>query len=330
MAEVNVGIHPLFWDSVVLRTHRERIFFPFSPNRTNPCVVTLCNVRYRFSARHTVVSKLLCRFVTGEVVAALCSIHDAGFVFGDLKPENILITESGHFKVADFGACRPISEAAKNSLNRSRHALRTLRDGDWRVAAGLSPNPVYTIPFEQKDSDSDSDAVGEGGEGAEEEGQPRAEGTAAYMSPEVARGGAPGPGADAWALGCVAFLCLAGRPPIFAETVEITLARVVQFSSENASGSASQSSDHPSLPPAVSEAPRSLVRALMEPDPTVRLGVQQAANHEFLVQGGMNVFSLHRGKPVELARGTVAPTPNAAWSRRQNSMIWAPMPQEYR
>ena len=73
-----------------------------------------------------------------------------------------------------------------------------------------------------------------------------------------------------------------------------------------------------------------LVRALMEPSLSTRLGVEHAAQHEFLVQGGVDVFSLHRQKPVELAQGTVAPTPNAAWSRRQNSMIWAPMPQAYR
>ncbi|CAN0551543.1 unnamed protein product, partial [Ectocarpus sp. 8 AP-2014] len=61
---------------------------------------------------HGSLSEASTRFVVGEVVAALCSIHDNGFVFGDLKPENILITESGHIKVADFGACRPVSEAA--------------------------------------------------------------------------------------------------------------------------------------------------------------------------------------------------------------------------
>lgn len=269
----------------------------------------------------------------GEVVAALCSIHDAGFLFGDLKPENILITESGHVKVADFGACRPVSEAAKNSLNRSRDALRTLRDGDWRVAAGLPPNPVYTLPFGPKDSDSDGDgdAAGESAEGGNnQDEEARAEGTAAYMSPEVARGDTPGFGADAWALGCVTFLCLAGRPPIFAETDEIIMARVVRFAPGNAGSSAGAGSDHPTLPSAVSEPPRLLVRALMEPDLSTRLGVEHAAKHEFLVQGGVDVFSLHRQKPVELAQGTVAPTPNAAWSRRQNSMIWAPMPQAYR
>ena len=268
------------------------------------------------------------RFVIGEVVAALSSIHDAGFVFGDLKPENILITESGHVKVADFGACRPVSEAAMKSLNRSRDALRTLRDGDWRVAAGLPPNPVYTLPG-PKDGDSDGD--GEAVDINREEGESRAEGTAAYMSPEVARGDKPGLGADAWALGCVTFLCLAGRPPIFAETDEVIMARVVRFSSgTEGTSSAGEGSDHPALPPAVSEPPRLLVRALMEPNLSMRLGVEHAAKHEFLVHGGVDVFSLYRQKPVELAQGAVAPTPNAAWSRRQNSMIWAPMPQEYR
>ena len=28
-----------------------------------------------------------CRFVIGEVIAALVTVHDLGFVYGDLKPE---------------------------------------------------------------------------------------------------------------------------------------------------------------------------------------------------------------------------------------------------
>ena len=52
------------------------------------------------------------RFVMGEVVAALASVHDLGFVYADLKPENIVITEPGHIKLSDFGGCRPVSEGA--------------------------------------------------------------------------------------------------------------------------------------------------------------------------------------------------------------------------
>lgn len=47
------------------------------------------------------------RFIVGEVVSALASVHQAGFVFGDLKPENILVTATGHAKITDFGAVRP-------------------------------------------------------------------------------------------------------------------------------------------------------------------------------------------------------------------------------
>ena len=43
---------------------------------------------------------LVCRFVVGEVVAALRSVHELGFCYGDLKPENILLTEIGHAKVS--------------------------------------------------------------------------------------------------------------------------------------------------------------------------------------------------------------------------------------
>lgn len=299
----------------------------------------LSQTRVRTSA----VLTFLGRFVVGEVVAALCSVHDFGFVFGDLKPENVVITESGHIKLTDFGACRPTTAAAQRVLDKSRHALRTLRDGDWRGAAGQPSSPQYGTIGGGDDSDSESDGISDSGVegrlanssgnatgGANGDGQVRAEGTAAYMPPEVARGGAPGFGADAWALGCVTFLCLAGRPPIFAESDAAIMAKVVRFAVPGADGTRVGGEDLPNLPHSASAALRSFVGALMEPDPSIRLGVERATRHEFLVHDGMDVFSLHRKKPFELAQGTIAPTPNAAWSRRQHSMIWAPMPHEYR
>jgi len=72
---------------------------------------------------------------------------------------------------------------------------------------------------------------------------------------------------------------------------------------------------------------RDLINALLNPDRATRLSVRDAGFHAFFE--GVDVFSLHQGKPVELQRGEVAPNPGAAWSRRQNSSIWAPMPQEY-
>jgi serine/threonine protein kinase len=56
------------------------------------------------------------RFLIGEIVSALESIHNAGFVYGDLKPENIVLTTSGHAKLTDFGAVRPLTGAVRFSL----------------------------------------------------------------------------------------------------------------------------------------------------------------------------------------------------------------------
>ncbi len=76
------------------------------------------------------------RFLIGEVVAALGSIHDAGFVYGDLKPENIVLTTTGHAKLTDFGAVRPLTGASCCTVHGG-DCLRLLvpRDGALGVAS---------------------------------------------------------------------------------------------------------------------------------------------------------------------------------------------------
>jgi len=52
-------------------------------------------------------------------------------------------------------------------------------------------------------------------------------GTAAYMSPEQAKGKLVDKRADIWAFGCVLFECLSGRPVFEAETVAETIAAIL-------------------------------------------------------------------------------------------------------
>jgi serine/threonine protein kinase len=104
----------------------------------------------------TPLSHLCTRFVLGEVVAALLSLHALGLSYNDLKPENILVTDSGHIKIADFGACRAFTAPAKDTLEGAMKALSggtALRNGDWKVGPDEVPEASGDLDFSTVDVD---------------------------------------------------------------------------------------------------------------------------------------------------------------------------------
>ena len=74
------------------------------------------------SAVHCVLCTVFCFFL--EVCVGLRAVHSLGYAFGDLKPENILLTASGHAKLTDFGAARPLPghSAAAQAIRSARRA----------------------------------------------------------------------------------------------------------------------------------------------------------------------------------------------------------------
>jgi len=105
---------------------------------------------------------------------------------------------TGHVKLTDFGACRPLTKEAEEVVKEGRGAVRRLGAGGWNG------------------SSSGGEGVGGGkGEEEKEEEDERIEGTVGYMPPEVIRDGSrPDKGADCWALGCLIYQCIIGRPPV--------------------------------------------------------------------------------------------------------------------
>jgi serine/threonine-protein kinase len=85
-------------------------------------------------------------------------------------------------------------------------------------------------------------------------------GTAAYMSPEQARGKFVDQRADIWAFGCVLFEMLTGQSAFGGEDVPITLARVL-----------AQDTKMDSLPAMISPAVRQTLRLCLEKDPKQRI-----------------------------------------------------------
>jgi hypothetical protein len=161
--------------------------------------------------------------VAKQIAEALEAAHEKGIVHRDLKPGNVKVTPDGNVKVLGFGLAKAWGgegDAGTSSADPSESPTLA-RTG---TAAGLIV------------------------------------GTAAYMSPEMARGKPVDKRADIWAFGLVLFEMLTGRPLFAGETVSDVLASVLKTDP-----------DWSGLPGTVPSAVRGLLRRCLERDPRRRL-----------------------------------------------------------
>ena len=127
-----------------------------------------------------------------ELAEALTAAHEAGIVHRDLKPENVMVRPDRHVKVLDFGLAK------------------------LREAADESGTPI----------EDEATQIATFSEEMTREG--RVFGTAAYMSPEQARGLAVDFRSDIFSLGIVLYEMATGVSPFRGNTMTDTLSAIVR------------------------------------------------------------------------------------------------------
>jgi eukaryotic-like serine/threonine-protein kinase len=137
--------------------------------------------------------------IAAQIAEALGAAHDQGVIHRDLKPANIKVKGDGTVKVLDFGLAKATGPA---------EAGHYMNGGSVRLQADLSQSPTITTPAMTQ--------IGV------------LLGTAAYMSPEQAKGRPADKRSDVWAFGCVFYEMLTGQRAFADDDISETLAAVLK------------------------------------------------------------------------------------------------------
>jgi Tol biopolymer transport system component len=202
--------------------------------------------------------------IAKQIAEALEAAHEQGIIHRDLKPANVKVRPDGTVKVLDFGLAKAMEPASG-------------------VLPSMSMSPTITTP-----------AMTQAG---------AILGTAAYMSPEQARGKTVDERADIWAFGVVLHEMLTGQRLFTGDGISDTLAAVLKTAP-----------DWRWLPASTPAGLRRLLHRCLEKDPRRRL--------QAIGEARVQIEDLVSGAP-EPAGVVALALPPLVWSRTLTWMFAA-------
>jgi len=224
-----------------------------------------------------------------QIAHALEAAHGQGIIHRDLKPANVMVDEEDNVKVLDFGLAKALDPTL----------------GDSATGAELSPSqsPLSLSPTLT----------------AQMTGAGVLLGTAAYMSPEQARGKKADKRADIWAFGVVLWEMLTGKRLFEGETVSDTLAAVLRADPDwEALGPEAPRPLHRLLRRCLERNPKERLHDIADArleieeaiDPAPAMALLEAEQHEAGLKGGKNLWA---GATAGLVLGAILAGLGSMW-----------------
>jgi serine/threonine-protein kinase len=158
--------------------------------------------------------------IVRQITEALEAAHEQGIIHRDLKPANVKVRPDGTVKVLDFGLAKAFDPTASHIQSVATSPTIT------------SPMTIHGVIL----------------------------GTAAYMSPEQARGRRVDRRTDVWAFGVLLFEMLAGRRPFEGEDAAEVIGAAIH-----------KEPDWTALPSSITPAITAVLKCCLEKDPGRRM-----------------------------------------------------------
>ncbi|KAL8685487.1 MAG: hypothetical protein Q9218_007732 [Villophora microphyllina] len=172
-----------------------RLYYTFQDERSLYYVLDLASNGELLGVlkRMTTFDEESAKFYSAEILDTIDFMHARGVIHRDLKPENVLLDEHMHVKITDFGTAKLLDSTKSAQVANGVPEAAELLDGS-------EVNKANSFV-----------------------------GTAEYVSPELLRDKTACKASDLWALGCIIYQLLAGRPPFKAANEYLTFQKILNL-----------------------------------------------------------------------------------------------------